>query len=99
MWIAHVRRARHRLQAVPDAAEGCSLLLEPLVFRVQAMFFLVLAFGVLFLAAMLCINADINMQNASLTIIHRLSKTVALRQVCCAVTIICMFARSCARAC
>jgi len=46
-----------------------------------AMFFLVLAFGVLFLAAMLCINADINMQNASLTIIHRLSKTVALRQV------------------
>lgn len=47
----------------------------------QALFFLVLGIGVLFLSLLLYITADINLQRACITVVRRLLKTVALRQV------------------
>lgn len=47
----------------------------------QALFFLVLGIGVLFLSLLLYITADINLQRACTTVVRRLLKTVALRQV------------------
>ncbi len=47
----------------------------------QALFFLVLGIGVLFLSLLLYITADVNLQRACTTVLRRLLKTVALRQV------------------
>jgi hypothetical protein len=46
----------------------------------QALFFLVLGIGVLFLSLLLYVTADINLQRACITVVRRLLKTVALRQ-------------------
>lgn len=40
-----------------------------------------LGIGVLFLSLLLYITADINLQRACITVVRRLLKTVALRQV------------------
>ena len=49
--------------------------------RPQALFLLVLGIGVLFLSLLLYLTADINLQRACITVVRRLLKTVALRQV------------------
>lgn len=46
-----------------------------------ALFALVLFIGVLFLSLLLYVTADINLQRACITVVRRLLKTVALRQV------------------
>lgn len=52
-----------------------------LIHDLQALFFLVLGIGVLFLSLLLYVTADINLQRACITVVRRLLKTVALRQV------------------